>query len=102
MPATAARVHPSRHTCRCPQCDSRDVIHHGHETRSFKTVPIGHKPVTIVLPIPRIECRACKIIRQVALLTIMAQMGSFVPAKTALFAKSDAAPEDIRLTASLP
>jgi len=55
------------HTCRCPQCDSRDVIHHGHETRSFKTVPIGHKPVLIVLPIPRVECRRCKIIRQVTL-----------------------------------
>jgi transposase len=55
------------HTCRCPQCDSRDVVHHGHETRSFKTVPIGHKPVTIVLPIPRVECRACRIIRQVTL-----------------------------------
>src|SRR5262245_47898700 len=55
------------HTCRCPQCDSRDVIHHGHETRSFKTVPIGHKPVLIVLPIPRVECRRCQIIRQVTL-----------------------------------
>src|SRR5262249_21369469 len=55
------------HTCRCPECDSRDVIHHGHETRSFKTVPIGHKPVTILLPIPRVECRACRIIRQVLL-----------------------------------
>src|SRR5262245_22978332 len=55
------------HTCRCPECDSRDVIHHGHETRSFKTVPIGHKPVTILLPIPRVECRACRIIRQVTL-----------------------------------
>src|SRR6516225_8363426 len=55
------------YTCRCPECDSRDVIHHGHETRSFKTVPIGHKPVTILLPIPRVECRACRIIRQVTL-----------------------------------
>ena len=55
------------HTCRCPRCDSRDVIRHGHETRSFKTVPIGHKPVLIVLPIPRVECRRCRIIRQVAL-----------------------------------
>jgi transposase len=54
-------------TCRCPQCDSRAVIHHGHETRSFKTVPIGHKPVLIVLAIPRVECRRCKIIRQVTL-----------------------------------
>jgi transposase len=55
------------HTCRCPQCDSRAVIHHGHETRCFKTVPIGHKPVLIVLPIPRVECRRCNIIRQVTL-----------------------------------
>src|SRR5262249_34395235 len=55
------------HTCRCPHCDSREVIHHGHETRSFKTVPIGHRPVLIVLPIPRVECRRCKIIRQVTL-----------------------------------
>jgi transposase len=55
------------HTCRCPQCDSREVIHHGHETRSFRTVPIGHKPVTLILPIPRVECRRCQIIRQVTL-----------------------------------
>jgi len=55
------------HTCRCPQCDSREIIHHGHETRSFRAVPIGHKPVTIILPIPRVECRRCQIIRQVTL-----------------------------------
>jgi transposase len=55
------------HTCRCPQCDSRDVIHHGQETRLFKAVPIGNKPVLIVLPIPRVECRRCKLIRQVTL-----------------------------------
>ena len=53
------------HTCRCPQCGSRDLIHHGQETRPFKTVPIGHKPVLIVLPIPRVECRHCQIVRQV-------------------------------------
>jgi transposase len=55
------------HTCRCPQCDSRDLIHHGHETRSFKAVPIGRRPVRIVLPIPRVECRRCQIVRQVTL-----------------------------------
>ena len=53
------------HTCRCPQCGSRDVIHHGHETRLFKAVPIGNKPVLLVLPIPRVECRRRQIIRQV-------------------------------------
>jgi transposase len=55
------------HTCRCPQCDSPEVIHHGQEIRQFKAVPIGHKPVLIVLPIPRVECRRCQIIRQVTL-----------------------------------
>jgi transposase len=55
------------HTCRCPQCGSRDLIHHGHEPRVFKAVPIGNKPVRIVLPIPRVECRHCKIVRQVTL-----------------------------------
>src|SRR5687768_11414689 len=54
-------------TCRCPQCGSRDVIHNGQETRTFKAVPIGRKPVLIVLPIPRVACRSCRIIRQVAL-----------------------------------
>src|SRR5262249_30855096 len=60
-------VQQRSHTCRCPQCDSRDTIPHGHETRSFKAVPIGHNPVPIVLAIPRVECRACRIIRQVLL-----------------------------------
>jgi transposase len=55
------------HTCRCPHCGSREIIHHGHESRSFKTVPIGRKPVWIVLPIPRVECRCCRLTRQVTL-----------------------------------
>jgi transposase len=60
-------VQQRSHLCRCPQCGSRDVIHHGHETRTFKAVPIGDRPVLIVLPIPRVECRHCKIVRQVTL-----------------------------------
>jgi transposase len=53
------------HTYRCPVCNSRDVHPRGHQERRFKTVPIGHKPVTVVLPIPRVECPLCGIIRQV-------------------------------------
>jgi transposase len=55
------------HTCRCPVCDSRDVSPRGHQQRAFKAVPIGHKPVTVILPIPRVECPACGIVRQVPL-----------------------------------
>ena len=65
--AVVFTVQQRPHTCRCPQCGSWQVIHHGHESRSFKTLPIGHKPARIVLPIPRVECRSCGITRQVTL-----------------------------------
>ncbi len=55
------------HTWRCPVCDSRDVLPRGHQQRTFKAVPIGHKPVLVILPIPRVECPACGIVRQVPL-----------------------------------
>jgi transposase len=55
-----------RHTYRCQVCNSRDVHPRGHQERTFKTVPIGHKPVSVVLPIPRVHCPRCDLIRQVA------------------------------------
>jgi transposase len=55
------------HTYRCPLCNSRAVAPRGHQERIFKTVPIGHKPVTVVLPIPRVYCPACNVVRQVPL-----------------------------------
>lgn len=50
---------------RCPVCRSRQVIGRGTVERRFRGVPIGHKPVTLVLPIPRVECRGCGVVRQV-------------------------------------
>src|SRR3954470_9316152 len=55
------------HTCRCPVCKSSAVIFHGHEGRQFRAVPVGGKPVFLHLAIPRVECRACGITRQVRL-----------------------------------
>jgi len=54
-------------TLRCSACGSRDVRSHGHAERRFKSLPIGGKPVSLVLPIPRVECMACKALRQVAI-----------------------------------
>lgn len=54
-----------RHTYRCPVCNSRHVLPRGHQERTFKAVPIGHKPVYVVLPIPRVECPRCGIVRQI-------------------------------------
>ncbi len=55
------------HTRRCPVCGSRDVVPRGHQPRTFKTTPIGGKPVTVTLAIPRVACPACGVIRQVPL-----------------------------------
>src|SRR6266545_2836915 len=56
-----------RHTYRCAVCAARDVRPHGHEERTFRAVPIGGRPVRIVLPIPRVECPHCGVTRQVPL-----------------------------------
>jgi transposase len=52
-------------TCRCPACGSADVVSRGHVERRFRSLPIGLRPTFLVLPIPRVECRACGVVRQV-------------------------------------
>jgi transposase len=51
--------------CRCSACGSRDVISRGHAERHFLALPIGTRKTSVVLPIPRVECRACGSVRQV-------------------------------------
>ena len=51
---------------RCSHCQSANVIRHGAEERTFRTVPIGGKPVELRLPVPRLGCRDCGTIRQAA------------------------------------
>jgi transposase len=58
-------IEQPRECYRCPACGSRDVIGRGRNVRRFRTVPIGGKPVYLVLPVPRVECRHCGVVRQV-------------------------------------
>lgn len=58
-------IEQPRERLACPCCGTKDVIAKGHTPRSFRTVGIGSKPVRIVLPVPRVLCRSCGIIRQV-------------------------------------
>src|SRR5438874_2426263 len=51
--------------CRCPVCGAREVISRGHVQRRFRSLPIGSRVTTVVLPIPRVECLACGMVRQV-------------------------------------
>jgi transposase len=52
---------------RCSQCGSAQVIAHGGETRLFRTLPIGKKPVRLLFKVPRIQCLDCQLVRQVRL-----------------------------------
>jgi transposase len=58
-------IEQPRESYRCPVCGSEDVIGRGQNLRRFRTLPIGSKPVYVALAIPRVECRQCKIVRQV-------------------------------------
>lgn len=51
----------------CSACGSLQVIGRGKEVRRFRCLPIGRKRVSIVLPVPRVECRRCGVVRQVAI-----------------------------------
>jgi transposase len=59
-------IHQEPQTCRCSACGSREVRHRGHVERRFRTVPIGGKTTIVALPIPRVECPNCGLVRQVA------------------------------------
>jgi transposase len=52
-------------TCRCSACGSADVVSRGRVERRFRCLPIGPRPTSLVLPVPRVECRACGVVRQV-------------------------------------
>jgi transposase len=54
-----------RERYRCSQCGSAHVLAHGGETRLFRTVPIGTKPVRLLFKVPRVECLDCHTVRQV-------------------------------------
>lgn len=52
---------------RCAFCGSDDVINSGQKTRSFRSLPIGRKPVILELPIQRLHCNSCGLVRQARL-----------------------------------
>lgn len=58
-------IEQPRESYRCSACGSEDVIGRGQNVRRFRTIPIGGKPVYLVLAIPRVECCRCQVVRQV-------------------------------------
>lgn len=60
-------IRQERKTCRCAACCSADILLRGQVERRFRSLPIGSRATFVNLPIPRVECRACGVIRQVEL-----------------------------------
>jgi transposase len=58
-------VHQERGTCRCSSCGSSQVISRGQVNRCFLSLPIGGRGTYPSFAIPRVECRACGLERQV-------------------------------------
>ena len=52
-------------TCRGSACGSPQVVSRGRVERRFRTLPIGHRPTFVVLPIPRVAGQVCGSVRQV-------------------------------------
>ena len=60
-------IEQPRESLCCPLCDSAKVTRRGEELRTFRTLPIGRKRVTLTLPVARVECAACDAVRQVSI-----------------------------------
>ena len=58
-------IHQEPETCRCSACGSSEVRPRGTVERRFRTVPIGSRSTLVALPIPRVACQACGVVRQV-------------------------------------
>ena len=58
-------ISQARERLRCPCCNSPHVDRHGEVVRIFRLLPIGRKPVQVVLGIARVFCQECWITRQV-------------------------------------
>jgi transposase len=62
---TVFTIRQKPETCRCSACGSPQVQMRGCVERRFRTVPIGSRATFVVLPIPRVECQVCGVVRQV-------------------------------------
>ena len=58
---------PKPKAIRCPICRNEKVIRRGIVTRTFRSVPWGTKPMQLQVPVQRVWCPECNVIRQIKL-----------------------------------
>lgn len=59
-------VEPQEHRICCPVCRSRNVIRRGESVRWFRNLPVGSELTWVIATLPRVECRDCGRVRQIA------------------------------------
>ena len=60
-------VRPKWRLLRCPVCKSKRVTRRGQYLRTLRSVPIGRKPIWLLVEVPRVYCRACGCVRRIRL-----------------------------------
>ena len=58
-------VHHEAGDLRCGACGSRRVVRRGVYPRRCRSLPLGRRPVEVVLDVPRVGCTDCGAVRQV-------------------------------------
>jgi len=58
-------VEPDQQSLRCPACKSHAVTRKGVIWRMIRTVPIGRMPVFVKVPVQRVRCLCCGVVRQI-------------------------------------
>lgn len=61
------RVRPKWRLLRCPACKSKRVIRRGVYLRKLRSLPIGRKPVWLIVEVPRVRCTLCGCVRRIRL-----------------------------------
>ena len=60
-------VEPLPHRVCCPVCRGKNVIRRGEKVRWFRNLPIGQDCTWLIATVPRVECRDCGLVRQIAI-----------------------------------
>ena len=61
------RIKPKKKLMVCPHCQSPKVIRRGSKERKIQTIPVGLKPVFLIVDVPRLECLLCGSLRRMTL-----------------------------------
>jgi len=61
------RIRPKWQLLRCPVCKSRRVVRRGVYLRKLRSLPIGRKPMWLMVEVPRVWCVVCCCVRRIRL-----------------------------------